>query len=1385
MEATASSLIELVKRCHGQVPELAMGLPIEPDDKSCPGLYGKGCAGELVQMVNSESGEPFWRCHMTIESYGHPGGASTNGTGGQGGTGRPHWQKFLKRGCGYKLYPKTHLKVPALSISISGENTVEVLPAEGGSVIVSMCGGVEGLLRMIDPGLLEIDGCKVSMMRVEYNISSYRFVLKQLMDFKRAISCVDPNRSWFGLEPIPGSTQNQYLGFGDKNRSSDEEVNERFGRLATGLWSALLPFQREGIRFALQRKGRALIADEMGVGKTVQGIALAGCYSDKWPVLVVVPASLRLVWAEEFEKWMPHLAPSDIHVIFDSADKLRDADAYKVVITSYDMLRRLSCSRCCEQEDPTAPASSDGGYQTCSGESCIVSRNSGWKMIIADESHKLATSAMGTDSQITNAVRSVCRRADHVVFLSGTPSLNKPFDLYNQINMIRRDVLPSTRDAFGVKYCDKRLVPCRFMASGSRYDYSGLCRSKELHLLLRKEVMIRRMKTDVAEQLPEKTRQVVRLPEPMQCDWPPPFEVVTDDQGNEVERKRLSQFHRVGIAKSGMVVQWLLEKLGSLEDNMDSTKVVVFAHHKKVMNRIASKLDEMQPGMYIRIDGETDSLTRHEEVAKFQLSPDVRVAVVSVTAGGTGLDFSAASGVVFAELPPHASLVRQAEDRVHRRGQKNNVNVFFLCAMNTFDDRQWQFLNKRLQKVDRVHNGPVSDGSGGEEGVDENEQGLTLGHVVRYGLNPAIANGQTSAHERVNEAARTTDGTHDDPMALVAAQLVGVSDLTQPASQLPVDGRNKAWHAAQGDARRGAEKDGGNSANTNQDVNLIPDSQEASDDDDYQVTGSFDEWNPRWQFVVSRHTKRVHIFKSLKTSYADDDTAGETKFAETNEATKMTKTGMDAIPVLFSVPIMAITGSPKDCIRNLLDAYVQMERSAAAALSNIHTTGNNDEASSANTKSIMLQGIGPMFIDRQAVRTVQIFEAALHQCTQFAREWIEIPNIYKDRLFGRLLQRPLDAIVEEETKAAWAEGEMGTSHTRYASSTTTSMRGFQSDHALLSKFPILNEAHELHGTVSYKGRVYPYVQAILRRNPGAVEHTMPNQLASVPPERFTRLCLNCAKPADSVDANVFREDITNPSLLFCSIKCENDMKVKSGGGAIRSQIMKRDRGVCEICKINCTKLIQRLQAIEKEGDEEGEDSWRTRRAMLLDQSYPEFTSRLTKAQKNGLIDRALSGKAWQADHIVGVFEGGGRCTLANMRTLCTACHREVTAQQAAQRKKERAALKKERKQIDADNEKAPRNKPTRKKRKSKAEKVVKEAEAAVEDLMRRAEEENGSAAGTAPEDGINGLERALARAKRVTREISERRMDRAAAASILMDAESTDILDATNSDLFL
>ena len=127
--------------------------------------------------------------------------------------------------------------------------------------------------------------------------------------------------------------------------------------------------------------------------------------------------------------------------------------------------------------------------------------------------------------------------------------------------------------------------------------------------------------------------------------------------------------------------------------------------------------------------------------------------------------------------------------------------------------------------------------------------------------------------------------------------------------------------------------------------------------------------------------------------------------------------------------------------------------------------------------------------------------------------------------------------------------------------------------------------------------------------------------------------------------------------------------------------MKRDRGICDICNLDCATLVKRLQSIEKnqEADSEEMPLWKQQRERLLSRKeYQVFASKLSSAMKESLIDRALSGKAWQADHIIPVFEGGGQCTITNLRTLCTACHREVTAEQASKRKRERLTLKKER-----------------------------------------------------------------------------------------------------------
>lgn len=108
---------------------------------------------------------------------------------------------------------------------------------------------------------------------------------------------------------------------------------------------------------------------------------------------------------------------------------------------------------------------------------------------------------------------------------------------------------------------------------------------------------------------------------------------------------------------------------------------------RDVMDGLATEFEAMLGSTgYVRIDGQSDSTDRMQAVNKFRCNPDVRLALLSITAAGVGLDFSTASVVVFVELPRDVAFVRQAEDRAHRKGQAKAVNVYFLCAKGTADD---------------------------------------------------------------------------------------------------------------------------------------------------------------------------------------------------------------------------------------------------------------------------------------------------------------------------------------------------------------------------------------------------------------------------------------------------------------------------------------------------------------------------------------------------------------------------------------------------------------------------------------------------------------------------------------------------------------------------
>lgn len=147
--------------------------------------------------------------------------------------------------------------------------------------------------------MLMVDGKKIWIVDVKY----YERLLKDIEDsgvcFK--ISFIPPS-VWDKIEDIKNVMK--------ENEEGDIELDA----IPPQLLNTLLPFQLDGVIFGVERKGRCMIADEMGLGKTIQGISIAVCYHNDWPLLVIVPSSVKLQWKAEFKKFLPEFA-GDIHVI--------------------------------------------------------------------------------------------------------------------------------------------------------------------------------------------------------------------------------------------------------------------------------------------------------------------------------------------------------------------------------------------------------------------------------------------------------------------------------------------------------------------------------------------------------------------------------------------------------------------------------------------------------------------------------------------------------------------------------------------------------------------------------------------------------------------------------------------------------------------------------------------------------------------------------------------------------------------------------------------------------------------------------------------------------------------------------------------------------------
>ena len=431
--------------------------------------------------------------------------------------------------------------------------------------------------------------------------------------------------------------------------TSDITKKKSVDQLPSYFRKKLYSFQVDGIKFGIERHGRVLIADEMGVGKTIQSIGLCKIYEEDWPVLIICPGSVKYSWQNEIKMWLK-LKSNHIQIINGGKEKfIKDIKFY---IVSYDLVRRISKR--------------------------IEKQN--FQFVILDESHCIKS----IDAQRTLYIMPIAQRAKRLLLLSGTPLLSRPIEGFTALSCLRPDIFNNFK-SYGKRYCGPVLTHFGI-------NWSGASNTKELHLIFN-TIMLRRLKKDVLSQLPSKRRMKIEI----ECEQSALMEIkgyYDNKKRKDCPKLTMPDVYRLtGEAKIKGIKMYLND---ILENDI---KFLVFAHHQFVLNEIEALIKKKKVG-YIRIDGSTVGEERFQKVNHFQSHPECRVAILSINAASTGITLTQASLVIFAELTWTPAIMIQAEDRAHRIGQQSNcVDVSYLYGRDTIDEYIFSKLDQKLNIV--------------------------------------------------------------------------------------------------------------------------------------------------------------------------------------------------------------------------------------------------------------------------------------------------------------------------------------------------------------------------------------------------------------------------------------------------------------------------------------------------------------------------------------------------------------------------------------------------------------------------------------------------------------------------------------------------------------
>lgn len=438
----------------------------------------------------------------------------------------------------------------------------------------------------------------------------------------------------------------------------------------------LRPYQKAGFRwlnYLQDISWGGLLADDMGLGKTIQSLTVLQNYKDKNETLkaiIVCPTTLLHNWKEEIEKFTPNLS-FYIHHSSSRTAKYEVIDAHDIIITTYGTLR----------------------------SDITFLNKSAFDYIVLDESQAIKNPTSKT------AKAALILQGKNKIALSGTPMQNNTFDIYSQMNFLNPGML-GTKEFFKEQFA----VPI---------DKFQEAETKEHLKKLIYPFLLRRTKEQVAKDLPSKT-EITLI-----CEMGKEQKKIYDQYKNLYRSKILGELDTKGLNKSQFsILQGLMRlrqicdspsiikgaestephsvKLDELSAQLQSVvgehKVLIFSQFLGMLSLIKDKLTK-EGIKYEYFDGSSTTTQRQSAIKNFQEDEETRVFVISLKAGGMGLNLTAADYVYLMDPWWNPAVEQQAIDRTHRIGQKKNIFAYRYICKDSVEEKIMKLKEKKNSLV--------------------------------------------------------------------------------------------------------------------------------------------------------------------------------------------------------------------------------------------------------------------------------------------------------------------------------------------------------------------------------------------------------------------------------------------------------------------------------------------------------------------------------------------------------------------------------------------------------------------------------------------------------------------------------------------------------------